>query len=137
MQSFHRYTIIEVLCEEWGVFLQKTRKISKLEWCILGAVAAVCCIFVGYFALRPKTQIVAHIYKDVESYQTIELNQNRDIFFESNGISVHLKVEDGTIRFVDAQCPDKICEHAGALSKASQQAVCLPAKAWIIIEEKT
>ena len=116
--------------------MHRSRKLGKLEWGILGAVAVVCLAFLSYFSTRPQTQAVSHIYKDGKPCQTIKLSQNQDIVFESNGISVHLVVQNNAIRFINAQCPDKVCEHAGALSKASQQAVCLPAKAWVIIEEK-
>ena len=35
-------------------------------------------------------------------------------------------VEKGAIRVCDADCPDKICEERGAISKAGQTIVCLP-----------
>lgn len=37
-----------------------------------------------------------------------------------------VRIEDGKVWVTDADCPDKLCEHAGAISRAGQQIVCLP-----------
>ena len=42
--------------------------------------------------------------------------------------TVKFRVENGAISFVDATCPDKICERTGFISKTGQTAVCLPKK---------
>lgn len=42
--------------------------------------------------------------------------------------SVQFEVREGAVAFVNASCPDKICEREGFLSKAGQTAVCLPRK---------
>ena len=40
---------------------------------------------------------------------------------------------DGAIAFVDATCPDKICEKAGALSRVGETAACLPRKTVVTV----
>lgn len=43
---------------------------------------------------------------------------------ELEHLTVH--IEDGRVWVTDADCPDKLCEHTGAISRAGQQIVCLP-----------
>ena len=55
--------------------------------------------------------------------------------FESNGITVHIEVRDGTAAFVRSECPNHICEGYGRLGSDNETAVCLPAKAVLTIQE--
>ena len=48
-------------------------------------------------------------------------------FAGQNGISVTVVIEGGTARFEQSGCPDLLCVHAGALSRAGQSAPCVPA----------
>lgn len=47
--------------------------------------------------------------------------------------SIRFVVKDGAAAFTDADCPDKICENEGFLSKDGQTAVCLPRKVSLTI----
>ena len=47
--------------------------------------------------------------------------------------SIRFEIKDGAAAFVDADCPDKICENEGFLSKDGQTAVCLPRKVSLTI----
>ena len=41
---------------------------------------------------------------------------------------MQFEVKNGAVSFVNASCPDRLCEREGFLSKAGQTAVCLPRK---------
>lgn len=45
-----------------------------------------------------------------------------------------LKVEKGRIRFLEADCPDKVCVKTGWLSRKGDTAVCLPNRTIIKME---
>ena len=47
--------------------------------------------------------------------------------------SIRFEIKNGAAAFVDADCPDKICENEGFLSKDGQTAVCLPRKVSLTI----
>ena len=49
---------------------------------------------------------------------------DRDTEYACRGLTVVIK--DGTAYVKDADCPDKLCEKAGPLTKAGDVAVCLP-----------
>lgn len=45
-----------------------------------------------------------------------------------DGIDVTIVAQKGSIKFVDADCPDKICVKTGTLTKPGDQAICMPSK---------
>ncbi|NLX64175.1 MAG: NusG domain II-containing protein [Clostridiaceae bacterium] len=45
-----------------------------------------------------------------------------------------IEVNNGKIRFLSAECPDKVCVNTGWIDKPGQMAVCLPAGVIIKIE---
>ncbi|MCK9479851.1 MAG: NusG domain II-containing protein [Firmicutes bacterium] len=52
-----------------------------------------------------------------ETTHTFSVSQNEKVVFEISG---------GGIRFIQSDCPDKICIKSGWLSKPGQSAACLP-----------
>ncbi len=44
-----------------------------------------------------------------------------------NGLSITLEIADGSVRVINSDCPDHLCEHSGRLSRGGQAAVCVPA----------
>ena len=86
-----------------------------------------------YFAVAPKTGAYAEVYVDGALYDTLPLNQDATLDLE------HLKivVSGGAVRVQDADCPDKICEKSGAISKAGQTIVCLPNRVVVKIAGKS
>ena len=74
------------------------------------------------FALGSAKGASAEIYLGGKLYRRVDLSKDCEIDLE------HLTVivEKVAIRVCDADCPDKICEERGAISKAGQTIVCLP-----------
>ena len=63
----------------------------------------------------------------------ISLNKNAQYDIDTGSYTIHLKVEDGRIAFVDSPCPDHKCEAFGWLSREDDWAACLPANATLIV----
>ncbi len=69
------------------------------------------------------------------SRQTISLRDDGRYDLAGNGgITAHLVVEEGSIRFVESECPDHRCEGFGRLSREGDWAACLPAGISVVIE---
>lgn len=49
------------------------------------------------------------------------------------GFSLTLVIENGSARVENSSCPDLICQHHTAISRAGEQIVCLPARIVITI----
>ena len=106
----------------------------ELFFLSLGMLTLLAIIF---FFPREKTgDIIATVYYRSEEYTKINLTQAKDgtILEIPGDLPVKLKVKNHHIRFVDAQCSDKICEQYGYIGTPGAQAICLPAKVGIIID---
>jgi hypothetical protein len=98
---------------------------------------------IGTFAYKQYSKgshHIAEIKQDGKVIKTIDLNEVKEkteikIPYKDKDFNT-IEVEPGRIRFVDADCPDKICIKTGWLSEPGQTAVCLPHKLMININGK-
>ncbi|MCI8335751.1 MAG: NusG domain II-containing protein [Peptococcaceae bacterium] len=108
---------------------------SRKELFLFGLVILALLAIIFFFPREKTGDIIATVYYRSEEYTKINLSQAKDgtILKIPGDLPVKLKVKNHHIRFVDAQCPDKICEQYGYIGSPGEQAVCLPAKVGIII----
>ena len=95
---------------------------------ILAILLAAAAIWGGYILTRGAPGQKAIIQYDGKTVKTVSLTKDQEFSLDEDP-TVHFKVKDGAIAFVNASCPDKICQNTGFLSKAGQTAACLPKKA--------
>lgn len=88
---------------------------------VLAAAALSCWKY-----LRP-AGAAARITYDGETVMVVSLDEDREFALDEDP-TVRFKIQDGAIAFIDATCPDKICEQAGYLSRVGETAACLPRK---------
>ena len=55
------------------------------------------------------------------------LSVNREIPVVSGGITLVIEILDGRACVRDADCPDRICQHTGWISRQGETIVCAPA----------
>ena len=85
-------------------------------------------LYFGYLALSPDSGLSAEIYYNTELQKTVVLAEGEDYDFSVPGhedVVFHV-YPDGTIAFVDSDCPDKVCIQSGRLARGGQSAACLP-----------
>ena len=73
-------------------------------------------------------RVKAEIYYYSELVETVNLDSGEDRSFsipQNEHVVFHL-YRDGSIAFVESDCPDKVCIHAGKLKTPGQFAACLP-----------
>ena len=73
-------------------------------------------------------------YGDPQGEQRIDLRKNAEYDIDTGLYTIHLRVENGGIAFVDSPCPDHLCEGFGTLKNEGDWAACMPAKASLTIE---
>ena len=100
---------------------QKRNQNLKKNLIFTAAVLLAAAALGGYYLVRQanRPDKVAHlVYGTLERAQTdIDLREDADYSFQSNGYEIHLQVRDGAIAFVDSPCPDHVCEQSGQLSE--------------------
>ena len=99
----------------------------RYEFIIVGIVIAAAA---GLFLMREamlggEGALYAEIQHNSELVMTVALAE--DAIFSPEGMpNVVFEVRDGSIAFIEADCPDQVCINTGALHRAGQVAVCLP-----------
>ncbi len=80
---------------------------------------------------------VAEIYYKSQLVETIDLEDGMNrVFSIPQEEHITFRVANGTIRFEESDCPDKVCIRAGELSMVGETATCLPNKVTIKIVPK-
>ncbi len=109
----------------------KMKFFKKSDIIIIGVVLVFAIAFTYFYRLVFNDKsAVAEIYYNSELIETVDLDTGIDRTFsipQDDHVIFHL-FKDGTIRFEESDCPDKICIRAGKLSIVGESAACLPNK---------
>lgn len=110
---------------------QERSFVKKSDIVIILSVLAAAFLFLLWTSLgKENSDAVAEIYVDGELYQSIDLSQVEEPYLLELDAQLHvvLEVSPDGIRFVESECPDKICIHTGELTSPPDYAACLPAR---------
>ena len=103
--------------------------VKKTDLIILAAALAVCLgAWFSYQYVVGKKAAKAEIYYKSELVETVDLTAGVDKSFsiaQNKNVVFHV-YKDGSICFLESNCPDKICIHAGRLHTIGESAACLP-----------
>jgi len=105
---------------------------------VIGILAAIPWLWqqINAAEVDPGQERIAIIYRYNQEVARINLNEVKEAqhyHYEGN-IDLTIVAENGTIKFLESQCPDQICVNTGVLSKPGDFAACLPAETIVIIE---
>lgn len=115
--------------------------LRKADLIIIAAVIVLASVFLllNKFLLT-KNGVYAEIYHDSALVKRIELSNAKVGSFSIPGEPdvVFQLYADGSIAFIESDCPDKVCIRSGRLKYAGQFAACLPNKMMlkIVSDEK-
>ncbi len=95
-------------------------------------VLIVLLIGVGGIIILNSRQVgkTATVRVDGELVETVSLDSD----FKKNINGVIVAVEDGEIFVKDSNCPDKVCQRSGKISKSGESIICAPNRVSIEIE---
>ena len=111
------------MAKNLGLFEKK--KTQLLWWGLLLLLTVGAGILLVIQQSRPNGSRAKIQYGDTIQYVSLETDGS---FGLDENPSIRFEVRDGKIRFIEADCPDKICEKAGFLSRVGETAACLPRK---------
>ncbi|MBQ8524361.1 MAG: NusG domain II-containing protein [Clostridia bacterium] len=112
----------------------------KNKFCLGDLVAAALVLLLGFsvFAVSyfGKSEGDVCVLRTPDTRTVLPLSEDTEFDITSNGIDLHIVVENGKARVESSDCPDKICVHRGEISKSGQSAVCVPARLSLVIESE-
>lgn len=99
-------------------------KITLISVAVLFAIS----LAASFFILHQSESEIVTISRDNEILYTFDLTKTKDqtikIEYEDGGYNI-VEIKDGTIKILEADCPDKTCVNMGTL-KTDLPIVCLP-----------
>ena len=97
---------------------------KKNDWLLAAGITGLALMILAFQILTGKTdhaQVVVSI--DGNPYGTYDLNTDQTVNInESNQI----RIQDRTVRMIEADCPDQICVHQGYINEKGGMITCLP-----------
>lgn len=110
----------------------KQCRIGRFGWkdaVFLGGLLLVGVLLTAGIYLFSQTGESVCITIDGTVYGTYSLNEDREIPVEQDGSVINVvRIENGSVRMLQATCPDALCIRQGAISRERQTIVCLPHK---------
>ena len=118
--------------------MNRSPKLKLTLWDALVVLAVLA--LAGLLAARPflaaKTagELTVSISVDGETVERCALSAYEGGTYESRGYTLTVAVENGAVRVSESDCPNQDCVHSGAISRAGQSIVCLPARVAVTLE---
>lgn len=100
-------------------------------------IIAVSALVIFFHRSLPKTAKTAQILQNGKVVRTVDLTVDEPYEFEMVSDSGHntIRVENGKIGVIDADCPDKICVRQGFIDNGALPIVCLPHRLSVVITD--
>ena len=119
--------------------MKRSPKLKPTKWDAL-VVLAVLLLTLGlaarpYFAAKSAGELTISIAIDGETVERCALSNYEGGTYESRGYTLTVAVENGAVRVSESDCPNQDCVHSGAISRAGQSIVCLPARVAVTLEK--
>ena len=87
-----------------------------------------------FFAAKTAGGLTVSVTIDGETVEHCALSNYEGGTYESRGYTLTVAVENGAVRVSESDCPNQDCVHSGAISRAGQSIVCLPARVTVTLE---
>lgn len=113
--------------------MKKAFEIKKGDVVLIIFLCLLCVFLFALPLFSADKAAVAAVWHNGEKIEEIDLFAVHESYKITVGGCV-LLVEEGGIRFSDADCPDKLCVRSGRLSKNGDTAACVPNKVVVVIE---
>ena len=118
--------------------MKRFPELKPTKWDAL-VVLAVVLLALGlaarpFLAARTADALTVVVSIDGETVERMPLERYEGGSYESRGYTVRVAAEGGAVRVAESDCPNQDCIHTGAISRAGQSIVCLPARVAVTLE---
>ena len=97
---------------------------------LLAVVSALC----FYLPKNQSGALTVVIDISGQEVRRVPLSDFTEATVTSRGYTLHIAAEGGAVSVTDSDCPTRDCVHTGAISRAGQSIVCLPAQVVVHLE---
>ena len=97
---------------------------------LLAVVSALC----SYLPKNQSGALTVVIDISGQEVRRVPLSDFTEATVTSRGYTLHIAAEGGAVSVTDSDCPTQDCVHTGAISRAGQSIVCLPAQVVVHLE---
>lgn len=105
----------------------KRKLVKPTDIIIILLIVAACGVALLFMKNSENTGLLAQISYDGKVVEEIKLDTAQNTTFQlSENKKASFQISDRKIRFVNTDCPDKLCENFGYLDTANEVAICLP-----------
>src|SRR5699024_6973195 len=116
-------------------------KIKENLWKI-SIIALLLLISLGIFIFstyknnsqQPTKAILQVNGETVAEFKFSDYKNSEIISVEQYGLQGKIENKEGAVRFIEMECPDKICIQTSWILKVTESAVCLPNKAYLTVK---
>lgn len=106
---------------------------KKNDWILIAVILCISGAFFGWHFLKPgEENAVVEISVNGELFAEYPLDEEQARVVEIEGMN-KLVIQDGKAEMTWADCPDQICVHHTAISRAGESIICLPNKVVVSI----
>ena len=102
----------------------KKRKTDIIIILILIIIALISYFIINFYN-NSSVDVKAELSINGKTVKTFSLDEDK-IFTDENLPHIEFEIKDKKIRFLNSDCPDKICVNTGFIGIVGQTAVCLP-----------
>ncbi len=92
---------------------------------VIVMIALVVFLFIHFFIKKDGSMVVVKINGDINYKGSLYQSKELVVDGYQKG-SNRIVIQDGFVYMADADCPDKLCEHMGKISKTGENIVCMP-----------
>ena len=118
--------------------MKRSPKLKPAAWdalVVLVVLALAAGLAAGpYFATKTEGELMVSVTVDGETVERCALADYAGGSYENCGYTLTVAVENGAVRVSESNCPNQDCVHTGAISRAGQSVVCLPARIAVTLE---
>ncbi len=112
----------------------RIRLFGRADALLIAASLFLAALLSYIYGASAHSPLKAEITVNGELYKTVYLTDaTEEIIVIQTDPVVTLSVCGGQIAFINALCPDRMCEKRGALKSAGSTAVCLPARVAVTV----
>lgn len=101
---------------------------------VLAVLAAAAVIGARTFFAPQGAELTVCVAIDGETVERCALESYAGGTYESRGYTLTVAAEDGAVRVSGSDCPNQDCVRSGAISRAGESIVCLPARVAVTLE---